>query len=218
MKNIRHRAVTATFKNSGVPLLVLVFLAGAAIGYSGAGYQYSVRIEKAKQFFPALPTLPAVSGAIQSISGSTITLLVQSVLNPFEDLPTVREVTVMSTTKIVKSEPKDPQMLMAETAEYQKVLDRTLLLQDNSAPVPANLLAPPQPFSETAIRLSDLKVGDMITVDAGKDIKTATRFEAVKITLVTTLPAPSGVNLPNTGSVPPAGSAPASSAPSSALY
>ncbi len=41
----------------------------------------------------------------------------------------------------------------------------------------------PSPFDETAIGISDLKVGDAITAEAAEDIKMAASFEAVKISL-----------------------------------
>ena len=45
------------------------------------------------------------------------------------------------------------------------------------------MTTPPTPVTQTTLALSDLKAGDMILVDAGKDVSTATSFDAVTITV-----------------------------------
>lgn len=171
-------------KNYIIGGISLALIAGIVIGYMGGAYQYSAQLDKAKKAFPAVPSMSSVSGTIKSISGNTITLQTPPSANPFEDIPVVREVNVTDKTKIVKSEPIDPKIYQQKMADYNKALQKAAPAGTGSAtPVAGNLPALPQPFSETILKVSDLKVGDMITVDAGKDIKAAASFDAVKITL-----------------------------------
>jgi len=187
--------------------IVIALIVGGAIGYAAAGYQYSGKLEKAREAFPSQSMMQTVSGTIQSISGNTITIQTSPSINPFEDLPTMRTVTVTSETKIIKSEPKDPAVFQKEMEAYQKATSVSAPKPGELAPAGADLPTPPQPFTETALSLSDLTVGDMVIVDAGKDVKTAASFEAVKITLggTATALAPVGGTVPtgtNQGTAP----------------
>ena len=94
--------------------IVVALIVGGVVGYASAAYQYSAILNKAKAAFPTQTATTFVSGTIQSISGNTITLQTSPSANPFVTTPTTREVTVTSTTKIVKNEPVDP-------AVYQEV-------------------------------------------------------------------------------------------------
>lgn len=174
-------------KNTTILGITLTLVAGLAIGYFGAGYQYSAQLDKAKKMFPTQAAMLSVSGTIKSVSGNTITLQTAPSTNPFEDLPTAREVKVISATKIVKSEMKESKIYQQEMADYQKAIQSAQKAASaggsSTTPAATNLPVPPQTFKETVLKISDLKVGDVIFVDAGKDIKTQTSFEAVKITL-----------------------------------
>jgi hypothetical protein len=182
--------------NNLVVGIVVALIAGGIVGYASAGYQYSAQIEKAKKAFPTQPEMQVVSGTIKTVSGDTITLETQPSANPFENLPTTRQVKVTSETKIVKNEPKDPEVFQDEMDAYQKAVSESA--PKPGEPAPSNLPTPPEPFIEMELEISDLKAGDMITVDAGKDIKTATNFDAVKITLNATAAAlaPADNNVP----------------------
>jgi hypothetical protein len=184
--------------------IVIAMIIGGAAGYAGASYQYSAelanysaQIEKAKsafeRVFPVQPTMLSVGGMIKNISGNTITLQASPSINPFDDLPAVRTVTVTSATKLVKNEQKDPKVLQQEFADFQKAMQRSVPGPGSS--VPATLPPTPlKPFNETDIKISDLKTGDNISVEAASDIKTAASFEAVKIVLISTSSVPAGAN------------------------
>jgi len=161
-------------------ILVIVgaLLVGGAVGYIGAGYQYAAQIDKAKALFPTQTTMMSVSGTIQSIAGNTITMQSSS-LNPFEKVPAVRKITVTSETKILKTEPKDPRVFQKEMDAFQKAVQKV-----STSTEATSLPTPPQPVTETPLKLSDLKVGDMITASAAADIKTQASFNAVTITVV----------------------------------
>lgn len=177
----------------------LAIVIGGAIGYTVAGYQYSAKLNKIKAAFPELPMMISVTGIVQSVSGNAITLQTGPSANPFEDLPTVRTVTITSSTKIVKVMPKDPKIYQAELDTYQKALQESTPAVGTSSPA-VNLLIPPTPMNETTLKLSDLKAGDAITVDADKDVKTLVKFDAVKIILTgMTSAAAAQIPLPPTG-------------------
>lgn len=165
----------------------MALIAGAVIGYLGAGYQYSAQLDKAKKMFPVQPNMSVISGTVKSISGNTITLQTQPSMNPFEDLPTVREVSVTSATKIVKNELKDPKVYQQEMADYQaafQTAQKAAAAAGGKVPM-TSIKWPitPMPSVETAVKISDIKAGDMLMVDAGKDVKMSSSFEAVKITV-----------------------------------
>lgn len=175
----------------------VALVAGGVVGYYGASYQYSGILNKAKAAFPSQPTMMSVSGTIQSVSGKVITVKTNAMMNPFESLPEVRKVTVTDTTKIVKISTKDPSVYQAELEAYQKSMQKAVSPKTGtSSPVTApSLGVPPTPMKETVLKLSDLKAGDMIMVDAGKDVKTQTSFDAVRIIVTGTAPAilPAGI-------------------------
>jgi len=172
-------------KNITLIGMAVALVAGGVTGYYAANYQYSGILAKARAAFPSTPTMQSVTGTVQSVSGNLITMKTQS-FNPFENLPEIRKVTVTSTTKIVKTAPKDPKVLQAEMDAYQKSIQKTIPPKAGT-PVPAaasSMATPPTPMIETVLKVSDLKAGDMIMVDAGKDVKTVASFDAVKITVL----------------------------------
>lgn len=186
--------------------VVLALVVGGTAGYYGAGYKYGAQIEKAKKAFPTMPSMQSVYGTVKSVSGNTLTVQTPPSANPFEDLPTVRTVTVTSTTKIEKSEQRDPKIFQEEMTAYQTAMQKIKpgqALEDT--PIP------PMMFVQKSISLSDIKEGDMVSVDAGKDVKTATSFEAVGV-VVTSLPAGVGTLPPVSPAVGAASIVPTASA------
>lgn len=173
--------------------ILFALAVGGVAGYVGAGLQYSAQMNKIKAAFPAQLAMTSVFGTIQGISGSVITIQTPPSPNLFQDLPATRKVTVTSTTKIVKTTSKDPTVFQQEMADYQKTMQKAVPSSGTStAPSAMKLPTPPIPVTETEVKLSDLKVSDMISVDAGKDITTQTNFEAVKITVSSAPAAPTG--------------------------
>jgi len=188
-------------KNITLIGMTVALVAGGVAGYYGASYQYSSILTKAKAAFPTQSTMSAVFGTVKSVSGNTVTIQTQPSMNPFENLPAVRTVTVTSTTKIVKNEQKDPQVFQQEMIAYQKAMQKSASTSGTSTPASVGQPATsPMPFVETVVNIADLKVGDMVSVDAGKDVKTAASFDAVKITVNESIGAP-GVG----GVTPPIG-------------
>ncbi|HQT82920.1 MAG TPA: hypothetical protein PLW99_02085 [Candidatus Paceibacterota bacterium] len=177
--------------------VIIALIIGGVIGYAGAGYQYSAILTKAKEAFPPQMAMTSVSGTIQGISGNTITLNTPQSPNPFVTTPATRTVTVTSSTKIVKSTPVDPTVFQQEMAAYQKAVQKSAT-STTATPPPM-----PMPVTQTTIMLSDLKAGDMVTVDAGKDVSTASSFDAATVTVtgMATTAVPTGM-ASTTGTAP----------------
>lgn len=155
-----------------------VFLFGIAAGY-GLGLSQGTRkinadlqgkLEKAKQLFPPVSDIRSLSGTVKSINGNVVNMEITGSLNPFEELPLMREVVVVDATKIITQTPKDFVLYQQEYALYQKNLEQSL-----SLPVP------PAPFIEKAIAFADIKTGQLLSVESAENIKTKIRFEAVTI-------------------------------------
>lgn len=199
--------------------MTVALVAGGVIGYFGASYQYSSILSKARAAFPSQPTMMSVSGTVQSISGNTITMKSTVAMNPFENLPEIRMVTVTDTTKIVKLSSKDQQVFQAEMDAYQKSISKTASKTSTSSSAVTTPLAPPSPMKETVVKLSDLKAGDMIVAEAREDVKMQASFEAVRIMVTWT--APAAMTTPTAAAAagavnnvpPPTGTAPAGTAP-----
>ncbi len=213
-------------KNNITLIAVSALVIGGLVGYGVAAYQYSSQLSRAKSVFPSQEKVTSVGGTIKNISGNVITIETPKSANPFEDTPTVREITVTSATSIVKREPKDPKEFQQEMDAFQKLLQKTVSTSATATTSTKPVVAqtPPLPFTEITLALSDLKAGDTITVESNQNIKTATSFEVVKITLTaeavpagtapivnTPPPVNPAVNAPVVNTPPPAN--PAGTAP-----
>ena len=212
-------------KNTSIMIAAVALIAGAVIGFYGSSFKTGVsssfkeeneklksQIEAAKKFFPpSPPEIRSLSGTVKEIKDGAVTIEVNFFGNPFEDLPKMREVTVGERTIIVKNEQKSPDVFRKEMDAYQAALAKLSPAGTGPAGIPAkNYPIPPAPFIEKKLELAALKAGDQISVEAGENIKTMTRFEAIRIVVQTpvALPAsaPAGA-LPPAGGPGPAGSA-----------
>ena len=220
-------------KTVHIVLAVIALVAGLGVGYmmglsapsaqidrtqadqlQGELEKMKAQIEKAKQFFPPSPQITSISGSVKSVEGDIMTVEASLFINPFEELPTMREVLVTEATKIIRNEPKDSALLQKENEAYQKALKEykpSVPAGDGVLPSLASSPTPPQLSVEKEVALGDVKAGDQVFVDAGKNIKTEKRFEAVRIVVqMTTLPAgamylaPVGFPVPAPVGTPPA--------------
>lgn len=109
-----------------------------------------------------------LNGEIKEINEDKITLKIR----PFEPLADesldVRIIVVDQATKIYSLELKDSKEYLAEMNAYNKKQDK-------------NSIAPPDRFNKSEISLSDLKVGQMISVMTEKNIKEIKEFSALEI-------------------------------------
>ena len=173
--------------NSGLP---------APAGCSAKLEKCSAQIENAKKFFPTVNDMRSLSGTVKKISGNIITLESAPSPNPFEEIPATRQITVTSNTKILKTEPKSAEQFDKEIAELKKSMSQQ---SDSQA---AAIIAP-TPFIEKELKVTDLKVGDMISVTASENIKTLAKFDAVQITMQgAAVPMPTGSSVPSSSPAP----------------
>ena len=185
--------------NKFIAFVVLTLVVGFGIGfYAGnkiASSKYTSQIEKVKSFFPSTPDTPFISGTVKGVSGNVVTLETVASSNPFEELPTVRQVTVGSDAKIIKQVSKDPSEFQKEMTAWQK---SSAGLKPGTLPI-----AVPQSFTEKEIKVSELKAGDIVSVGASDNIKTKISFKAITITVLTQ----TQTGLPSAPATIPAGSA-----------
>lgn len=194
--------------------MALALVAGGVVGYTVAGLQYSAQLEKAKKFFPVMSEMRSVSGTVTKVSGNVVTISTPPSNNPFEDVPTTRDVVVTAATKVIKNVQKDQKVYQEEMTAYQAALQKAQKAAPAAGPAagasPASAAVafpvPPMPFDEKELKVSDIKTGDMISVEAAQNIKTQTRFEATRIT----------VNQTPAGAVGPAGAAGPAGVPAAA--
>lgn len=158
-----------------------VFLLGIIVGY-GLGLSQGTRkinadlqekLEKAKQLFPSVSDIRSLSGTVKSINGNVVNMEITGFLNPFEELPLMREIVITDATKIIMQTPKDFDLFQQEYAAYQKELEQAL-----SPPIL------PAPFIEKVVAFADIKTGQPLSVESAENIKNKTRFEAVKVILL----------------------------------
>ena len=187
----------------------IVIILALAFGFGGGFFAGKMSVssdlkadlEKAKTFFPEIREIRSLSGKVKKVDGNTLTLEVQQLPNPFDEWPLKREVIAGENTKIIKNEQKDPEEYNKEMEEYG---DKIKNYKPGSSPE-EKFLMPPIPFKEVELSVSDIKEGDQISVESSENIKTAKRFEAVRITVfgASAFPASAGGAIPPALSTPP---------------
>lgn len=169
-------------------ILIIGFIVGITVGFVGGKF-YSMssdvsavnanlaeleqKIEKARKFFPSIADMRSVSGTIETIRGNSLFIKTSSSPNPFEDLPGKIEVSIISSTKIMRLTQKDQE-------EFQKELEVSQELVKPGEPFQS-----PMPFVEKEISLNAIKAGDQVVIEAGENIKGKTKLEAVRIIVQT---------------------------------
>jgi len=179
--------------SKGIDILLIIavfaigFLAGSGIGKNqpvGSDRvsmleaelaQKTVILEKAKSFFPSSPEMFSVSGTINDIKGNVITVEMTASTSPFEELPTIREITITEKTALAKNEQKENVQYQREFIEWQRADSQ---MANGTIGVP-----PPSAFTENPIKLSELKIGDYVSAAAGENIKMKSSFEAQRVSV-----------------------------------
>lgn len=112
-----------------------------------------------------------LSGSVTAVSGDKVTFHTAS-NNPFDDATLLDRVVIIGgDTKIVRLSQKDPSVMQEEMAAFTKAT------QTNTG----TRATPPSPYNSTTVKVSDIKVGDSITVVAGENIKSMKEFSATGI-------------------------------------
>ncbi len=164
-------------------IIVLALLVGGVIGFGIASYV--LRYSALTSASPTQPPMLFVSGMIKSVSGQSITIELPQAAGT-KGAQLIRTVDVTSATKIVRATPKDPAVFNKEMAAFQQAMQKyaTPLTQAPKNAAPPTPPTPPAPVIESPISLSDLKAGDLVTVDGGKNVATLASFDAVKISVI----------------------------------
>lgn len=160
-------------------IIIVVALVAGVLGYViGAGS--SGRMSFLGGFgagnLPSMPDSNSISGGVKSIQGNIITLSTPSG-NPRDEAPKERQVTVTSATEITKLENKSAETIKKEQEDYGKKM---------ASWKPGSGVPPVQPSLsvEKKISVSDIKAGDLVNVLAAILIRLEEKFEATKITVV----------------------------------
>lgn len=168
-------------QNKHIPLIVAALLIGVVAGYvvGSIPAQNEIKtlraqIDSVKNLFPQTPEMRSLSGQVKSVAADSLIFDVSGAISPLEQLPTTRTVHVANDTKLIRLVPKSAAAFQKELSDFQKNIQSANL---KTPPVP------PQPFTQTTIKLSDLKTGDIVIISAHDNIKTATEFTATEISV-----------------------------------
>lgn len=111
-------------------------------------------------------------GSVTAIKGNSFTLHTQTEGN---SALTDRNVTVTSETKVTKVSQKDKKILESEIAEFAKKQDEAKKSQ--------RLILPPDIFLHTVVNVSEVAIGDTVTVTTSENVSTKKEFIASEIEL-----------------------------------
>ena len=179
----------ALIATSIVVLILAVLLAGSALNlncpfgfvtdqnssYEAGWMAASQKLEESGLLRPETAEIFTISGTITQISENQIIIKADpTVINPLAiQAPESRTVTVNPETKIIKQIPKTQEEL---AADEEKFVNEREKLEPEAAP-PTR----PLPYTEKEIKLSELKIGDKISVTSDQNIKFATEITATEI-------------------------------------
>jgi len=126
--------------------------------------------------------IKSVNGEIREINNSKITLKIQP-LGPLADPELDVRIVEIANAKIYELIEKDQEEFQKEMEEFNKKMQtQGENLEIMIEPI-SELIVLPEMFIKQEIKLSDLKVGQQILVEAGKDVKEVKQFIAKEITL-----------------------------------
>jgi hypothetical protein len=118
-----------------------------------------------------------LSGQVTAINGTTLTLKTAPLTqNPFAgSFPLVREVTVTSATKITGVSQQSQAEFQTEQQAFEKKMT-------GARPTPGMILSmPPMPPTPTDLTLSDISIGNTVTVTADSNIVSSPSFTATAV-------------------------------------
>ncbi len=140
-------------------------------GYK-AGYQAAREKFAAVAPLPAGIAITAISGTIKSINGQQIVVTATNLdTDPYIDgVSNDRTIIVTASTTLM-------QRTFLSAEEQARQMDRWTKSADRDK------TAPPSPFTEKPLKLSDLKVGQTVAVMANEDIRLKESFNATQVIL-----------------------------------
>ena len=115
-------------------------------------------------------TLP---GVVTAVSGNRITINTKP-MNPFDDPALDERIVVVTTdTKIFKLSQKDPKVFQAEMDAFTKKMQ--------GGKVSPQGLIPPDMFIKAQVSVTDITVGNTVSVTAKQNIKSVKEFSASEV-------------------------------------
>ena len=192
-------------KKHGVSVVagIVILLIGVGIGFmvarKGTTDTFQAGWNAAKQrltesglMFPASLEIASVSGVVQQVSDSNMTIKIHP-LEPLADPSLdVRTVTFDSNTKFYQIKQKDQAQYQEELKAFSSKMQSAP--SKGGAPV-TPIETPPQPFTRVEIGKQDIKKDMTVSVTAGSNIKDSKTFVATEVLLqdINVPPAPTPV-------------------------
>ncbi|MBI3671505.1 hypothetical protein HY249_01785 [Candidatus Azambacteria bacterium] len=132
--------------------------------------------ESGAALMPIMGEVRAISGIVKSIADDKIIISADPMGPTRVAGVDLRTILTSSSTKVTLWQNKDRAIFEKELAKFTENIKK---IQKSKEPVVPEL--PPEPFTRTEIKLSEIKEGDRVAVEAGKDIKDSKEFTAVSI-------------------------------------
>jgi len=143
-------------------------------GYETAWQAAQKKLEDTGLAAPPEQEIISVSGTVIEIGENSFMIEASPVAGSVLDsAPIMRTIMVGDETVISKKTEKDPDELIDEQRTYDALI-AGLGVEDE-------IPSPPSPYETETVGLSDLAVGQSVTVRAGKDIRNAATIDALEI-------------------------------------
>ena len=145
--------------------------------YQTAKQEIELRYQsKIQELFPEPEEMLSFMARITDIKRDTLSIVIPAAtFNPFaEDM--IKKVKITDSTEIVKRIARPEMEFQKEQEAYNKILE-------SFEGSPEDLPPSPLPFEDVKIEITELKIGDEITVEAEENIKDKDEFTAKKIIL-----------------------------------
>ncbi|MEI7890803.1 MAG: hypothetical protein WCI36_02440 [bacterium] len=146
-----------------------------------AGWDGAMKTLKDSGSVPTMPEgieIKNINGTIESINGNEIKIKVSTPGLINTPALTIRAVTIDGNTKIVQLAQRDQAQIQKEMEAFNEKMKNK---QADAAIDPRDFPTPPQMQEEKPATIADLKVGQMIMITTGEDIKTKQAFVALEI-------------------------------------
>lgn len=156
-----------------------------------AGWEAAKKRLNESGFSPMISGLEikSLSGEVKAVKDGKLTIKTRP-MEPLAD-PKLdeRTVTVDNNTKIYQLIQRDQQEIQAEMEAFQKSMQAQI---ENPTAAASSPVMPPEMYAKKEIALSEITIGQQITVVASENIANSREFKAVEITVqsLPVMPAP----------------------------
>ena len=123
-----------------------------------------------------------ISGNIQEVKNDKITIKINP-LEPLADPNLDTRIIGLSHTKIYKMVERDPVQYQKEMNEFNEKMQEQINNPSTNGGVMPEPLIPPEMFNKQEVDISELQVGQQISITTKEDIREIKQFEAEEITI-----------------------------------